>query len=86
MQFTVKNYIPVESEAVGTPTHTFTKRVHAIRADVDGTVQARLRGDGVTDWRAYTLVAGEYLFGEFAAIQASSFGGTELVGLVFPLD
>lgn len=82
----IKNYIPIRSEIVVGPEHTFVTRVHAIRANEDGTCYARLVGDPPDAWRTYTISAGDYIFGEFAAVRPAAFGAGVLVGLVFRED
>jgi len=83
MSYRIKNYIPRESEALVGPEYTFKLIVHAIRADVDGVMYARLCGDPIDAWRKYTIAAGDYAYGEFAACRPGSFADDELLGLSF---
>jgi len=84
--YRIKNYIPRESEVIAGVEHDFTAIVHAIRANVDGSCTARLRSDPADAWRTYTILAGDYIYGEFAAVRRGSFSESELLGLVFALD
>ena len=85
MTYRVKNAaVAIASEVVtsGTaknPVHTFADRVHAIRADVAGTIEARLRGD--LDFRTYTVDAGDVIFGEFTQARLGDFAVGQLLGL-----
>jgi hypothetical protein len=82
----IKNYIPIASEVVVGPEHTFAMRVHALRANADGTCYARLRGDAEDAWRTYTLTAGSFAYGDFAAVRPAAFAAGALLGLQFPTE
>ena len=84
MSYKIKNYIPVSSEAIPQPQHTFVRTVHALRADVDGVCHARLVND--TAFRRYTIAAGQFAFGEFVEVLRGTFTETDLVGVRFPLE
>jgi hypothetical protein len=82
--YKIKNYIPVSSEAVANTQYTFTGLVHALRADVDGVCYARLTND--TEFRQYTIAAGQFAFGEFVEVLRGTFTAATLIGVRFPLE
>lgn len=84
--YAIKNYIPFASELVIGPEHVFVQRVHALRANSAGTCYARLRGDASDAWRTYTLTAGDYAYGEFAAVRIGSIAAGGLLGIIFPTE
>jgi hypothetical protein len=83
MTYRIKNYIPAASEAPTSAVYTFRQRVHAIRVDSAGTIRARLRGDDPAAWRTYTLAAGDYAFGDFAAVIEGTVPFASILGLRF---
>ena len=86
MSLRTKTDQPVAHEVTRKPAHTFARRVHAIRANVDGTCHLRMREDAEGEFVKYTLVAGEVVVGEFVEVLGSTFNDGELVGLVLPLE
>jgi len=70
MTLTIRDEIPIASEPVSLAAgpHVFGIRVHAIRANADGTFRARLQGDAADAWRTYTVTAGTYTPGRFVAV------------------
>jgi hypothetical protein len=89
----MRAYIPIGAETVdmSSTDHTFTRTVHAIRANASGTFYATLRGEGSTSEtsQAYTVVAGDIVLGYFvtterATSDAAFQNATSLVGLILP--
>jgi hypothetical protein len=73
-----------------TTDHTFARRVHGIRTNVDGTFYATLVGEIVAEGsRQYVVAAGDMVLGTFASVErATSDAGfqnaTALLGVILP--
>jgi hypothetical protein len=68
--------IPIAFEAVdlSTEDHEFSRTVHAIRSNIDGTFYAKLEGEGVTaePSRKYVVKAGDVVLGQFVSVQRAT--------------
>lgn len=85
----IKHAIPWKTEPVGAYTegeYTFAlEPVHAVRCDEAGVIYVRFAGDGATDWRKHTVIAGGYAIGHIVAVRESGTTVTTMLGCQFPL-
>lgn len=85
--------LPIASEAVdlSSADHTFSRTVHAIRAEAAGTFYATLVGEGSVAESSlpYSVQAGDYVLGRFVSVEyatsdAAFQNATALKGVILP--